>query len=55
MTAQIVADVLLKTDKVTRGVSQVTGKMRGLASSTGSIFKGILGSAAVLKGLDLIG
>lgn len=55
MTASIVADVQLKTDKVTRAANQVTGRLRGLASSTSSLFKGVLGSAAVLKGLDLIG
>ena len=55
MTAQIVADVLLKTDGVTRGVSQVQGKLRGLASSTGSVFKGVLGANLVGKALDVAG
>lgn len=58
MTAQIVADVIMKTDGVSRGVSQIGGKLNTLkrgTSAVGSVFKGVLASNVVTRAVELVG
>lgn len=55
MTASIVAAVQLQTAGVEKGVAAVSSKMRGMASATGSVFKGVLGANVVGKALEVAG
>lgn len=58
MASRIVAEVELGTAGVSRGVAAVDSKLGGLrksASSTGSVFKGVLGANILGKGVQLAG